>query len=51
MTSDWSGEEVHMAFGDIDPKPPASGKLQFNDQVRFVVVNEKELGNTMKGTV
>ena len=48
MLDGWSKEEVHTAFGRVEPRPPTSGRLQFCDPVRLVVVNQNEYGDIMK---
>ena len=51
MLDGWSKEEVHTAFGRVEPRPPTSGRLQFCDPVRLVVVNQNEYGDIMKERV
>ena len=51
MLDEWSKEEVHTAFGRVEPGPPTSGTLQFCDPVRLVVVNHNEYGDIMKERV
>ena len=51
MLDGWSKEEVHTAFGRVEPRPPTSGRLQFRDTVRLVVVNQNEYGDIMKERV
>ena len=51
MLDGWSKEEVHTAFGRVESRPPTSGRLQFCDPVRLVVVNQNEYGDIMKERV
>ena len=37
----WSEEEIRTAFGQIEPRPPMSGRLRFCDPVRIVLVNKE----------
>ena len=51
MLGGWSKEEVHTAFGRVEPRPPTSRRLQFCDPVRLVAVNQNECGDLMKERV
>ena len=51
MLDGWLKEEVHTAFGRVEPRPPTSGKHQFCDLVRLAVVNQNEYGDIMKERV
>ena len=51
MLDGWSKEEVHTAFGRVEPRQPASRRLQFCDPVRLVAVNQNECGDLMKERV
>ena len=51
MLDGWSKEEVHTAFGRVEPRPPTSGRRQFGYPVRLVVVNQNEYGYVMKERV
>ena len=37
----WSEEEIRIAFGRIEPRPPMSRRLRFCDPVRIVLVKEE----------
>ena len=51
MLDGWSKEEVHTAFGRVEPRPPTSGTLEFCDPVRLVAVTQNEYGDIMKERV
>ena len=51
MLDGWSKEEVHTAFGRVEPRPPTSGRRQFCYPVRLVVVNQNEYRDVMKERV
>ena len=42
---------VNYDDGRVEPRPPTSGRLQFCDLVRLVVVNQNEYGDIMKERV
>ena len=51
MLDGWSKEEVHTAFGRVEPRPRTSGRCQFCYPVRLVAVNQTEYGDIMKERV